>query len=115
MDGKRPMDILAANTPKDFMLQFDVGTCVEAGAGSGGVDQRQSGADQQLHLKDWSAAEGKGYQVLFGEGDVPWKKVFDAAESKGGVEYYLIEQEGSRFPPIETAEKCLQSYKKIHG
>src|SRR6059058_2519652 len=27
VDGKRPMDILAANTPKDFMLQFDVGTC----------------------------------------------------------------------------------------
>ena len=26
-----PMDVIAANTPKDFMLQFDVGTCVEVG------------------------------------------------------------------------------------
>ena len=33
IDGdKRIMDVLAANTPKEFVLQFDVGTCVEAGA-----------------------------------------------------------------------------------
>ena len=57
----------------------------------------------------------RGYRVLFGEGDVPWKKIFDAAESKGGVEYYLIEQEGSRFPSLETAERCLANYKKMRG
>src|SRR6185503_11174915 len=27
--GERPMDILAKNTPKDFVLQFDVGTAIE--------------------------------------------------------------------------------------
>ena len=113
VDGKRPMDILAANTPKDFMLQLDVGTCVEAGQDPVAWINANPGRINSLHLKDWGA--GKGYQVLFGEGDVPWKKVLDAAESKGGVEYYLIEQEGSRFPAIETAEKCLASYKKIHG
>ena len=32
VEGKRPMDILAANTPKDVVLQLDCGTCVEAGA-----------------------------------------------------------------------------------
>ena len=32
VDGKRPMDILAANTPKEVTLQFDVGTCLEVGA-----------------------------------------------------------------------------------
>ena len=40
---------------------------------------------------------------LMGEGEAPWKAIFQAAESKGGVEFYLIEQEGSRFSPIETA------------
>src|SRR3954447_9130255 len=115
VDDKRPMDILAANTPKDFMLQFDVGTCVEAGQDPVAWINANPGRINSLHLKDWGAGEGKGYKVLFGEGDVPWKKVFDAAESKGGVEYYLIEQEGSRFPAVETAEKCLASYKKIHG
>ena len=65
-----------------------------------------------LHLKDWAPGPDKGYQVLFGKGDAPWRPIFDAAESVGGVEYYLIEQEGSRFPPLETAERCLGAYKK---
>ncbi len=110
------MGILAANTPKDFMLQFDVGTCVEAGYDPVAWINANPGRINSLHLKDWApGGEDKGYKVLFGEGAAPWKQIFAAAESKGGVEYYLIEQEGSRFPAIETAEKCLEAYKKIHG
>jgi len=52
--------------------------------------------------------------VLFGEGVAPWKKLFAAAESKGGIEYYLIEQEGSDYSEMETAERCLAAYRKLH-
>lgn len=117
--GKRPMDVLAANTPKDFMLQFDVGTCVEVGQDPVAWINANPGRINSLHLKDWGAPkEGdkeRGYRVLFGEGDVPWKAVLDAAEAKGGAQYYLIEQEGARFPSLETAEKCLANYKKLRA
>jgi hypothetical protein len=53
--------------------------------------------------------------VLFGEGQSPWKQILAAAEKTGGVEYYLIEQEGSRFSELDTAEKCLANYKKIRA
>jgi hypothetical protein len=43
-----------------------------------------------MHCKEWSAA--KGYAVAFGEGQAPWKNILAAAESTGGIEYYLIEQ-----------------------
>jgi sugar phosphate isomerase/epimerase len=112
LEGKRPIEILAANTPKDFMLQLDVGTCVEVGSDPVAWIKANPGRIRALHLKDW--APGEGYKVLFGEGKAPWKEVFGAAESVGGVEYYLIEQEGSRFTPFETAEKCLASYKRTH-
>jgi sugar phosphate isomerase/epimerase len=114
-DGKRPMDTLAAGTPKDVMLQFDVGTCLEAGQDPIAWIHANPGRIRSLHLKDWAPGEDKGYKVLFGEGVAPWQKIFDAAEKVGGVEYYLIEQEGSRFTPFETAEKCLATYKKVHG
>jgi len=110
---KRPMDVLAANTPKDFMLQLDVGTCVEAGADPIAWIKANPGRINSIHCKDWGAGEGKGYKVLFGEGDSPWTKIFEAAESTGGVEYYLLEQEGSRFPSLETAERCLATWKKM--
>jgi hypothetical protein len=53
--------------------------------------------------------------VLFGEGAAPWKKLFAAAESKDGVEFYLIEQEGSEYPEMDTAERCLAAFRKIRA
>ena len=95
--GQRPMDVLAANTSKDVVLQFDVGTCVEVGADPVAWIKANPGRIKSMHLKDWGAGEGRGYAVAFGEGDVPWKPIFAAGEATGGVEYYLIEQEVS--PP----------------
>ena len=34
--------------------------------------------------------------------------------SGSGVEYYLVEQEGSRFPELETAQKCLEAFRQVH-
>jgi sugar phosphate isomerase/epimerase len=113
VEGTRPMDVLAKNTGKSVTLQLDVGTALEAGVDPVAWINANPGRIRSLHLKDWSPQEG--YRVLFGEGAAPWKKIFDAAEKKGGAEYYLIEQEGSRFAPFETVEKCLASYKKLRS
>lgn len=110
-DGKRPMDVLAANTPRDFMLQFDVGTCVEMGQDPVAWVNANPGRINSLHLKDWNKEHG--YRVLFGEGSVPWKAVLTAAEKTGGAEYFLIEQEGSDYSEFETAQRCLDNYRKM--
>jgi sugar phosphate isomerase/epimerase len=60
LEGQRPMDILAANTPKDFVLQFDVGTCVEMGADPVAWIKANPGRIKSLHLKDWGKGEGRG-------------------------------------------------------
>lgn len=112
-EGFRPMPFLAANTPKDVTLQFDVGTCMEVGYDPLEWIKANPGRIRSLHLKDWGKGEDRGYHVLFGEGDTPWAKILDAAESVGGAEYFLIEQEGSRFPSLETAEKCLANFRKV--
>jgi sugar phosphate isomerase/epimerase len=93
------------------MLQLDVGTCVEAGHDPVEWINANPGRIRSLHLKEWSP--DKGYKVLFGEGTAPWKAIFAAAEKKGGVEFYLIEQEGSRFSEKESAQKCLEAYKEL--
>jgi sugar phosphate isomerase/epimerase len=113
-DRQRPIDVLAAHTHKDVMLQFDVGTCVEAGSDPVAWIDSNPGRIRSMHCKDWAPGPDKGYKVLFGEGAVPWKRVFDAAEKTGGIEYYLIEQEGSALPPMETAEKCLANFRRLH-
>src|SRR5205085_10917538 len=80
--GKRIIEVIAANTPKEFALQLDVGTCEEAGADPVAWVKANPGRIKMMHLKDWapgSQAEEKGYRVLFGEGVTPWKELLAAA------------------------------------
>jgi sugar phosphate isomerase/epimerase len=114
VDGKRPMDVIAAGTPKDVALQFDVGTCVEVGADPVAWIKANPGRIRSMHCKEWSKASG--YGVAFGEGDAPWKQILDAAETTGGIEYYLIEQEQSGpGGQLAMAERCLQNWKKLRA
>jgi sugar phosphate isomerase/epimerase len=114
LEDHRPIEIIAKNTKPSVMLQLDVGTCLKAGSDPVAWIRTNPGRIRSLHLKEWSPEPAKGYSVLFGEGAAPWKKIFEAAESVGGVEYYLIEQEGSRFDELNTARRCLQSFRLIH-
>ncbi|HKN23819.1 MAG TPA: sugar phosphate isomerase/epimerase family protein [Candidatus Acidoferrum sp.] len=111
INGVRPMEVLAKNTKPSVMLQLDVGTCLEAGSDPVAWIRANPGRIRSVHCKDWSPEAGKGYSVLFGEGVADWKGIFAAAQSVGGAEYYLIEQEGSRYPELETAKKCLEAYR----
>ncbi|PYV31800.1 MAG: xylose isomerase [Acidobacteria bacterium] len=113
VEGQMPIEILAANTDPSIMLQLDVGTCLEAGADPVAWVKKNPGRVRSMHLKDWSPE--KKYAVLFGEGAAPWKELLQAAETTGGAEFFLIEQEGSRYPELETAKLCLEGYRKLHG
>ncbi|MFL6449796.1 MAG: sugar phosphate isomerase/epimerase family protein [Bryobacteraceae bacterium] len=113
IDGKLPMEILADNTDKNIMLQLDVGHCLAGGGDPVAWINNHPGRTRSLHLKDWS--KEKEFQALFGEGVAPWKKILSVAQVKGGVEYYLIEQEGNKYPELETADRCLIAYRNIAG
>jgi sugar phosphate isomerase/epimerase len=117
-NGQRILEVIAANTPKEFVLQLDVGTCEEAGADPVAWVKANPGRIKVMHVKDWapgSAADQKGYSVLFGEGITPWKDLVAAAKSVGGIEYFLIEQEGSRFSEFETVKRCLDNWNAMFG
>jgi sugar phosphate isomerase/epimerase len=115
VEGKRPIEILAKNTKSSVALQLDVGTCLKAGSDPVAWIRANPGRIKSIHCKDWAPGADKGYSVLFGEGAADWKGIFAAAESVGGVEYYLIEQEGSRFPEFDTARKCLETFRGQHS
>jgi sugar phosphate isomerase/epimerase len=113
VDGQKPMEVLAATLDKSIMLQLDVGTCLSTGSDPVAWINRNPGRIRSMHVKDW--APQKEYKVLTGEGIGPWKRIFAAAERTGGIEYYLIEQEGSDYSEMETAQRCLAAFRKLHG
>jgi sugar phosphate isomerase/epimerase len=113
LEGQKPIEVLAKNTPKDVVLQLDVGTCVETGNDPAAWIKANPGRLRSIHLKEWS--KEKGYHVNFGDGAAPWKAIFEAAEKAGGVEHYLIEQEGADAPPMTTVAQCLANFKKLRA
>jgi len=113
VDGQKPIELLAATLDKSIMLQLDVGTCLATGSDPVAWINQNPGRIRSMHVKDWSPE--RGYKVLTGEGTAPWKDIFAAAESTGGIEYYLIEQEGSDYSEMETAQRCLAAFRKLRG
>lgn len=119
VDGdQRIMDVIAAHTPKEVVLQLDVGTTLEMGQDPVAWIRSHPGRIRSVHLKDWAPGEesaNKGYRVLFGEGIAPWAELVNAAETVGGVEVFLMEQEGSRYGELESAKRCLESWRKLRA
>jgi sugar phosphate isomerase/epimerase len=115
VQGKRPIEVIASNTKSSVMLQLDVGTCLEAGADPVAWIKANPGRIRSIHCKDWSPDPNVGYKTLFGEGKADWRGIFQSAENGGGVEFYLIEQEGSRYPELETARRCLEAFRSTHA
>src|SRR5262249_45689851 len=65
VEGRRPMEALAANTGKDVILQLDVGPCIEAGSDPLAWIKANPGRIVSMHCKDWSPEPSKGFAVLF--------------------------------------------------
>ena len=114
LEGKKPIDIIASETEKSIILQLDTGNCLASGGDPVAYIRSNPGRIRAMHVKDWSP--GKQFDVLIGQGIAPWKEIFAAAESVGGVEYYLIEQEAlSGHTEMETARLSLQAFRKVHA
>jgi len=91
-------------------VQFDVGNAIHGGADALACMKRYPGRGATTHLKEFSATDSL---ALLGEGDVDWPSVFAWCESAGGVEWYIVEQESYRVPPMEAVEKCLDYLRKM--
>ncbi len=113
-DGGVPIDIIAGQTLKEVVLQLDVANCLDSGGNPVAYIETHKGRIRSMHIKDWSPEKGKAYAVILGDGSAQWPAIFDAAESAGGVEYYLIEQEESGRPEMEAVKLSLEAYKRLH-
>jgi sugar phosphate isomerase/epimerase len=115
LDGQRPMDVLAGSTPRDVVMQFDVGTCLEAGEDPFAWVATHPGRIKSVHCKDWTSAQG--YNVPFGDGYPRWNELLDAIQKTGGVEYFLIEQETGQTNggELSMVQRCLENWKKLRG
>ena len=110
LEGEIPWDTFGTNTREDVVMQIDIGHALRAGADPVTFIERYPGRAKLVHLKEYSATNDK---ALIGEGEIAWDAVFRACETVGGTEWYIVEQESYAYPPIECAERCIDSLRKM--
>ena len=108
--GELPWDVIAQNTPDDFVLQYDTANGMSAGASAVQPIVDYPGRGKSLHVKEHSAP---GVGAVIGEGEVPWSEVLAVAKD---AEWLVVEHEqyGDR-TPMDGARLCVDALRKLQA
>lgn len=114
VEGKLPWDVFMDNTDKGVTGQMHLAAFPAAKLDPVAYIRKYPGRSRTMQLNDWAPGR-RG--VLLGEGAIDWKALFAAAESVGGIQAYIIEQESypQGMTPMEACQRCLENFRKLHG
>jgi len=106
------LDALLKNTPDDFVIQFDTGNTLEAGADPTAEIQKLAGRVYSLHLKPCSKTTGT--TAVIGEDDIDLDFILPFAREKCGTEILVVEYEG-KGDPFDYAARCCAGLLNVYG
>jgi sugar phosphate isomerase/epimerase len=109
-NGVTPWDAFFSRAKTSVVMQADSGNALHGGADVIPLIRRYPGRARTVHLKEYSKTNDK---ALIGEGDVRWNDLFQACETVGATQWYIVEQESYAFPPLECVRKCLENVRKM--
>lgn len=114
VEGQLPWDVFMDNTVKGVTGQMHLAAFPAANLDPVAYIRKYPGRSRTMQLNDW--APGKR-GVLLGEGVIDWKALFAAAESVGGIQAYIIEQESypEGMTPMQACQRCLENFHKLRG
>ena len=102
LDGETIWDLLADNTPDDFILQLDTGNAANGGANVPEVINGHPGKIKSMHVKPFTAGAEDPFDPYIGDDGLPWEEIFTLSETVGGIEWYVVEYEQESRPPLEA-------------
>lgn len=106
-DGdKTYWDLFAERTSKDVILQQDCGWTMAAGFDPVAYVLKYPGRTRTTHIKPTVRKEDTGKKAILGQDSVDWAAVLAACASKGGTEWFVLEQE--TYPDGKTPMDCTR-------
>ena len=113
IDGEYWWNRFADQTSKDVILQFDTGNASEMeGVTPQSLITRNAGRTVSMHVKPFSKKDPNAY---LGADELDWPAIMTAAETVGGIEWYIIEYEREGVPPLESLKANLELFKKLRS
>ena len=106
-------NVFADQTAKNVVLQFDTGNASEReGVRVPDLIRRNAGRTISMHVKPFSKKNPDAY---LGDDELDWPAIMSAAESVGGIEWYIIEYERPGPPPVEALAANLTKFKAMRA
>jgi sugar phosphate isomerase/epimerase len=113
IDGEYWWNRFADQTAKAVILQFDTGNASEMeGVTPQALIERNAGRTVSMHVKPFSKKDPNAY---IGKDELDWPAIMTAAETKGGIEWYIIEYEKEGVPPLEALKANLDAFRKLRS
>jgi len=113
IDGEYWWNLFADQTTKDVILQLDTGNASElTGVSLVDLIRRNAGRTVTMHVKPYSKRDPNAY---IGADELDWPGIMTAAESAGGLEWYIIEYEREGVPPLESLKANLESFRRLRS
>ena len=113
IDGEYWWNLFADRTTKDVILQLDTGNAtVLTSVSLIDLIRRNAGRTVTMHVKPFSKANPNAY---LGADELDWPGIMTAAESVGGLEWYIIEYERDGVPPLESLKANLGAFRKLRA
>jgi len=105
IDGETPWDIFYGATSPEVVMQLDIGNSMGGGADPVAILKKYPGRAMTLHVK--------GAGGIVGEDKAKWDEIFAVCETTGGTEWYIVEQDSSKYSPMECSKRCLENLRKM--
>lgn len=110
-DGKYGLDLLYENTDPDLVkAEIDIYWVEYAGVNPVDYIKKYSGRLPLVHLKDME--EGTRDFAEIGKGTMNIKEIIEASQ-KAGAEWFIVEQDVCKRPPIESVKISFENIKKM--
>lgn len=110
VDGTTKFDRIFSETPKELLVQLDIGWAAAAGQDVPAILRKYSRRIETVHVKEFSADKPT---AAVGEGSVNWAKLFDILEKETAIKWYVVEQEKFEIGPMESAKTCIENIRKL--
>jgi len=106
-DGKTSWEIFFDNTNPEVIHQLDTGNTMSGGGDPLTLIKKYPGRTKSTHIKEF----GGPANAALGEGTIEWKTLFEAYETVGGTEWYIIEYEHSN--EMEVLKRSIDYMHKM--
>ena len=121
LEGELPWDTFFGNTNPEVVMQLDNGNALSSGIQVDMADfvRKYPGRGLSIHIKPYTGSlataddRHAAFQPIIGEDEIDWDNFFDACETVGGTEWYIVEYESDAYPPLEAVDRCLQALRKM--